>query len=331
MGMNFFRTAVLAAALTGMAGSGAALAQSGSDTYPSQPVRLVVPAAPGGATDVLARVLTKVIQEQSGVNMIAENRPGASGSIGVAHVAEAKPDGYTLLITAPDAMTIYPLVNKGVSYRVENDFEPIRTLGVTAVGFAVSSKASAKTVKDFVEQAKSGKLSYASAGSGTTSHLVMELFKQRTGIKELLHVPYKGSGPSMIAVIGGEVDITAVSPVSMRASLDAGHLRPLAVSTSTRSSSLPDVPTMVESGYADFHVPAWFGIFAPDGIAPERAEKLDKLIADAIQSPEFRKHAASLGIDPEQTLAGKAFGDYLGKEVQQWQKLIADQNLELAQ
>lgn len=313
------RLAVLAslAGLLVLAGvSPAALAQA----FPSRPIRLIVPAAPGGSTDILARVLGKIIQEQAGVPVVVDNRAGAAGSIGVSAAVHAPANGYTLLISVPDAVTVYPLMKKDVPYRVEKDLTPIALIANTHYVFAVSGASPARSVQDFVALAKSGKLTYASQGSGSSGQLVSEMFKLRTGA-DLLHVPYKGVGPAMVAVIGREADMIATSPASLKSFVDGGQLRALATTSERRLDTLPDVPTMAESGYADFVIPAWWGVFAPANLDPALADKLHDIMVAAIASPEFQKQAVSMQLELE-PMERQAFGTMLAAESIRWKQLI---------
>ncbi len=222
--------------------------------FPAKTIRLVVPAAPGGSTDTLSRVLGRVIQEQTGVAVVIENKAGASGSIGVSAVVHSPADGYTVLVSVPDAITVYPLLKK--------------------------------------------------------------------------NVPYKGSGPAMLSVIARETEMTATSPSSLKNFVDSGQIKGLAITKESRSARLPNVPTMAESGYADFVIPAWFGVFAPAGVTGSVADRLNELVLAAIRSPVFVKQAASLGleIDP---VSRQAFGQLLTKETLRWKQLIEISNLVL--
>ncbi|MFO1199397.1 MAG: tripartite tricarboxylate transporter substrate binding protein [Burkholderiaceae bacterium] len=265
-------------------------ALAAAQAFPSRPIKLVVPAAPGGGTDVMARSLGKVMAEQHGVPVVIENRAGASGSIGVQAVVNAPPDGYTILFTLADATTIYPMLKKNPPYRVEKDLTPIAQVAYTHVIFAVQAGAPYRTVQEFVAETKRRKMNYGSNGFGTTSHLWCELFKQRTGA-DLLHVPYKGAAPSLQGLVSGEHEFLVASPASLKAQMDAGRVRPLVITSAKRLPAFPDVPTMGESGYPDFVVGAWFGMFAPPAMPAAIADKLHEMVNAAMRTPEFQKHA----------------------------------------
>ncbi len=310
------RRAILLASLALAIGGGSAVAQ----TFPAKPIRLIVPAAPGGPTDIVGRALGKVISEQTGQSVLVENRAGASGSIGVAAAANAAPDGYTVLVSVPDAISIYPLVKKNPPYRIDRDLTPVTLIAKMPIVYAIDARSKARTLKEFVELAKSGKLSYGTPGVGTTAHLMMELLKYRAGI-EMLHVPYKGAAPAMMSIVAGETDMTATSPTALKGFIERGQLRGLALTADARSPSLPEVPTMAEAGFADFVVPAWFGVFAPRGTPAPLADRLNELVLAAIAAPEFQRLMGNLGMQGE-PVSRQAFGTMLSAETARWKALM---------
>lgn len=282
-----------------LAGAAIALpALSLAQAYPSRPIRLIVPAAPGGATDVMARTLAKVMGEQNNVPIVVDNRAGASGSIGVQGTISAPADGYTIMLTLADATTIFPLLKKNPPYRVDRDLTALAQIAYTNVVFAVNANSTYKTVQDIVDASKQKKMAYGSNGFGTTSHLWIELFKAKTGAN-ILHVPYKGAAPSLQALVAGEHEMVVASPASLKAQLDAGRVRPIAVTSAKRLPSFPNVPTMVESGYPDFVVGAWFGVFGPPNLPQPIADKLHDMIVSAMKSPEYQKHADTFMFDTQ--------------------------------
>lgn len=290
-----------------------------SQAFPSKAIRIIVPAAAGGPTDTIARILGKIMSEQNGVPVVVENKAGAAGSIGVHATVQAPPDGYTLLVSTPDAVTVYPLVKKNVPYR-STDLTPITLVASTPYVFAVNAQSPAKTMKEFVALARTQKFAMATPGAGASAHIVLELLKQRAGI-ELLHVPYKGAGPALQAVIAGETEITASSPVTLKGHVDNGKLRALAVSKAARNPVMPSVPTMIESGFANFDVAAWFGFFAPPGISPHVADKLNEMVLAAMNSPDYTTRMAALGLEVEPLSRGK-YGEMLAAETERWKHLI---------
>lgn len=281
---------LLVAAATGLP----ALAQA--QAYPSNLIRMIVPAAPGGATDVMARALSKVMGEQNNVSVIVENRAGASGSIGVQATINAPADGYTIMLTLSDATTIYPLLKKTPPYRADRDLTAIAQVAYTNVMFAVNANSPYKTVKDVVEASKRKEMAYGSNGVGTTAHLWIELFKAKTGAT-MLHVPYKGAAPSLQGLLGGEHEFLVASPASLKGQLDAGRVRPVATTSARRLPAFPNVPTMVESGFPDFVVGAWFGVFGPANLPAPIADKLHEMVVKAMKSPEYQKHADNFMFD----------------------------------
>lgn len=312
------RRALCMAALcaSGLLGTLPARAQA----FPSKPIRLVIPAPPGGSTDTIGRVLGRVIQEQTGTVVVIDNKVGASGSIGVLNVVRSPADGYTILLSVPDAVTIYPLVNKDVPYRGEKDLTPITLAASTYMVYAIEGKSPAKTLAEFLNLAKGGQLNYATQGAGTTGHLMMEQFKSSTGAK-LTHVPYKGIAPAMMAVMAGETSIIATSPASLRPFLASGQLKAVASTRATRAEGLPNLTTMAESGYPDVIMQAWFGVFAPPNLNEGVADKLNEIILAAIRSPEFRKQADNLNLEV-QPVSRHEFGKMLTADSARWKTLV---------
>ncbi len=287
--------------------------------FPGKPIRIIIPAAAGGPTDAIGRLLGKLMSEQYNVPVVVENRAGASGSIGVHAVVLAPADGYTLLVSTPDAVTVYPQAKKTAPYKT-TDLTPITLVANTPYVFAVNAQLPVRNMKEFVALSKVQKLAMATAGAGSSGHIVQEMLKQRAGM-ELLHVPYKGSGPALQSIIAGETHITATSPVTLKGHIDSGKLRAIAVSKSTRNSVLPNVPTMIESGYPNFDVAAWFGVFAPPNLPPAIADKLNEMVLSAMKQPDYVSRTAALGLDIE-PLSRAKFGDMLATEADRWKQLI---------
>ena len=297
----------------------ATMAHAQTPAYPNKPIRLIIPAAAGGPTDTIGRLLGKTISDQFGVAVIVENRAGASGSIGVNAVVLAPADGYTLLVSTPDAVTVYPQVKKNAPYKT-TDLTPITLLASTPYVFAVNAQSQANTMNEFVALSRTQKLAMATPGLGTSGHIVLEMLKQRSGI-ELLHVPYKGAGPAIQSIITAETHITVSSPVTLKGHIDNGKLRALAVSKSVRNPVLPNVPTMIQSGFPNFDVWAWFGLFAPPNLPPAIAQKLNEIVISAMKSPDYLSRIAALGLDVEPQSLGK-FADMLSSETERWKQLI---------
>jgi tripartite-type tricarboxylate transporter receptor subunit TctC len=266
--------------------------------YPTRPIRLVVPFPPGGPTDVLARIVASRLGERLGQPVVVDNKPGASGMIGADLVAKAAPDGYTLLANA-SIHVINPSLYAKTSYDAIADFAPVSNLADVPLVLAVNPKLAARTVKELVALAKSSKpsLAFASAGNATSQHLAGEAFKIAAGI-DMLHVPYKGSAPALTDLIGGQVQLMFDSLPSSMPHLKAGTIRPLAVTTAKRSSALPEVPTVAESGYPGFDISTWYGVWAPAATPPEVVQRLSREIAAIVRLPDVRTQFAGLGAEP---------------------------------
>jgi tripartite-type tricarboxylate transporter receptor subunit TctC len=289
------RRAVLAAAALALAlGTAGVQAQA----WPSKPVTLVVPFPAGGTTDVLARALAERLQPVLGQPVIVESKPGAGATLGADLVAKAKPDGHTLLIGAVHH-TIASSVFKKLPYDLQKDFAPVTTIAMVPNVLVVNAATPAKTVAELVAHAKAAKdpLSYGSNGNGTAQHLIGTQFENLTGAP-LLHVPYKGSGPLTTDLLGGQVAMSFDTITPVLPHIKAGKLRALAVTTAKRSSALPEVPTLAESGLKGFDIGTWFGVLAPAATPKDVLAKLQAEMARIIQSPEFRKRMDEIGAEP---------------------------------
>ena len=265
--------------------------------YPSKPLRLVVGFPPGGANDILARLVGAKLQEQWGQPVLIDNKPGANAIIATEFVARAAPDGYTLLVGASGAMAFNPGLYSKLPYDPVRDFEPVTMLGSFPLVFAVTPAVPAQTVKELVQlvAAAPGKFNY-SAGS-TPFQLAMELFKLRTGTS-VSHIAYKGSAQAVSAVLANEVQMTFVDAPPAVGQIKAGKLRALAVTSKTRAAVLPEAPTMIEAGIADFEVVLWTSVFAPAGTPRPVVEKLQLQIAAILRLPDVTERMAALGIQP---------------------------------
>ena len=305
-----------------LAWSAAAVAQA--PAAPGATIRLVVPAAPGGSTDILARNLGRIIQEQTGTAIIVDNKAGAGGAIGAAAVARAAPDGLTVLMTVPDAITVLPSLRKDLPYNVDRDLVPIALVAETSWVFAVNAKSPAKTIQDLLRMAASrrGGFTFASPGIGTSAHLITEMLAQKANV-QMLHVPYKGGGPATTALVGGEVELLATSPIGVKGMVDSGQLRALVMTGGMRSSVMPDVPTLAESGFPGFVASAWYGLFAPAGLSPARAERLEEMVQAAARSPTFLKQLEQMGLESRYMGHGD-FTQFLVADSARWRDVIAN-------
>jgi tripartite-type tricarboxylate transporter receptor subunit TctC len=289
------RRLMLAAAAAALClGSSLAAAQA----WPEKPVTLVVPFPAGGTTDVLARALAEKLQQSLGQTVIVESKPGAGATLGADYVAKAKPDGYTLLVGAVHH-TIATSVYKKLPYDFQKDFAPLTVIAMVPNVLAVSAASPAKTVAELVAMAKTAKpeLNFGSNGNGTAQHLIGTQFQNQTGVT-LLHIPYKGSGPLTTDLLGGQVTMSFDTITPVLPHIQAGKLRPLAVTTAKRSSALPDVPTLAESGLAGFDIGTWFGVLAPVATPKPVLTRLSDEMMRIIRSPDFQKRMAEIGAEP---------------------------------
>jgi tripartite-type tricarboxylate transporter receptor subunit TctC len=279
----------------GTLASHAALAQ----TYPSKPIRLVVPFPPGGSTDIIARIVAQKLSERLGQQVVVENRGGAGGTIGAEAVAKASPDGYTLVVGTTSTHAVAPSVYGRIGYDPVKDFAPISLIAVTPYLLVVNPSVNVKSLQEFVGYvtARPGKLNYASAGTGSTTHLAMEMLKSAAGLY-IVHIPYNGNGPAGTAVIGGQVEILFGSLPAVLPHAKSGRVRPLAVGTPKRSPSLPDVPTVAESGYPGFDASLWLAIMAPAGTPAPIVDRLQKEIHAVIASPDTADALNKAGAEP---------------------------------
>jgi tripartite-type tricarboxylate transporter receptor subunit TctC len=295
--MNALRNTLarlLAAALPLALAMGPAAAQQ---DYPTKPIRLIVPFTPGGVTDTGARVVADKLGARLGQSVVVDNRPGASGNIGTQMVATAAPDGYTLLLGFDGTLVINPHVYAKVPFDTLKDFVPVSKIGDAVLIIVVHPSVPAKTLSELVAYSKTnpGGVSYGSAGTGSTPHLAGELLKARTGAN-FVHVPYKGGGQSMTDLVGGSLPMLYTAVAGAYPFVQKGQIRPIAVSSAQRLASLPEVPTVAESGVPGFESSSWIGILAPAKTPQPIVDRLQRELHAVVQSPEVRERLASLGI-----------------------------------
>ena len=278
--------------------------------FPNRTVTLTVGFAPGGGADTAARLIARKLGENLGVSVVVENKAGAGGNIAAQHIATAAPDGYTIHLTSVGPMAVAPHVMKDLSYDPKRDIAPI-TMGVVFPNvLVVYSGVPAKTLAEFVALAKQkpGKLTYGSSGVGGAGHLAGELFKERAGI-DVIHVPYKGGGPAMVALLAGETNLGAQSPGVSSPHIKSGKIRVLGSWAGTRTAALPDVPTMKEQGFdVEFYI--WAGVFAPAGLPSDVAERIRTAVRQGVQDPEFKSAMAGINT-PINFLEGAEFERFL--------------------
>jgi tripartite-type tricarboxylate transporter receptor subunit TctC len=293
---------------------------SGAQVYPARPIRIVVGFSPGGGVDLSARAIAQQLTQALPQPVVVDNKPGAAGNIAADIVAKSPPDGYTLLMANTTIAT--PSLFATLPFDMTNDFVPVSLVALGPQVFVVQPSFPAKNAKELIAVAKSkpNQITYGSAGVGNISHLQIELFASMAGIS-MLHVPYKGSAPGLVAVIGGEVQLIGASIPSALGHINGGKLRPLGVSTLKRSSALPNVPTIDESGLPGFDAASWYGLFAPAGVARAALDVLNREIAGAMRTPEVREKFSRDGFDPVGSSAAD-FAKFIRAEVPKWDKVI---------
>ena len=280
--------AVAGLSLLGICASGISHAQS----WPSKPIRIVVGFAPGGTTDAMARMVAQSLTESLGQSVVIDNKPGASGNIAASEVARATPDGHTLFISPTSVETVNPHLIKS-TLLPSRDLTPVSGIGKSQMYLVTKPQSTAKDVRELVAQAKSGKMSYASAGAGTPPHLACELFKQATGTN-ILHVPYKGAAPALQDVLAGQADMVC-DPGIVFPHIRTGKVKLLAVVSEKRSPFFPDVPTVAEQGFKGANLDIWFGMWAPNGTPAEVIARLNREVVKALASPTLKARYADLG------------------------------------
>lgn len=294
--------------------------------YPNRTVRLIVPYGPGGGTDIVARLLAQKLSEGWKHNVVIDNRDGGGSTIGTSLAARANPDGHTLVIVTA-TFAINPSLHKKLPYDSVRDFAPVSQVTSSLYVIAVHPAFPATSMKQLIALARAspGKITYATAGNGSSGHLGMELLKTMTGI-DMVHVPYKGAGPATIAVVGGQVQLIMGSTTAALPHIRANRLRPLAVTTAKRFPILPDVPTVAEAGLPGYEVDGWYGILAPAGTPADRVQIISKQLALALSSAELKEHLSRDGIEALGT-SPEAFARYIKAEMTQWAKVVAAANV----
>ena len=321
--MRFLARALLAMAALSL--TAAALAQG----YPSRPVRIIVPYPPGGTVDVVARVVAQDLGKQLGQNVIVENRAGANGTLGSDAVAKAAPDGYLLLVQA-SIFVINPLFLPNVPYDVQRDFTPVSNIGSVPLLVVANPDVPANNLREFIALAKADirKYTFATSGLGSAGHLSEEMIKRQAGIPELLIVPYKGTGPTLIDLIGGQVSVMIDPMPSSYPHVKSGKLKPLAVTSRRRVQFLPDVPTVSESGLADFEMVSWYGLWGPPGLPKEIAAKLAAEVAKAVRSPLATERLSNQAFEPVGS-SPEEFAAYIRDEIGRYAKIVKEANIKV--
>jgi tripartite-type tricarboxylate transporter receptor subunit TctC len=299
--------------------AGSVQAQSG---YPNHPITMVVGFAPGGGTDTVARIIAKSLSEGLGQQVLVENKAGAGGYIATEYVARAVPDGYTILLGNVGSLAVTPHMIVSPSYDPLRDFAPITMAVVFANVIVVPSSVPAQTLAEFVKlaQAKPGTVTYGTSGIGGAGHLAGELFNMRANI-DMLHVPYKGGGPSMQGLLGGQVMSSFATPVSVVEHIKAGKLRALATTGPKRAALLPDVPTVAESGYPGFEAMNWYAYVAPAKTPKEIVERLNRELVKALNNANVEALLLQQGLEPSPSSPAE-LGRYMKREYETWGKVV---------
>ena len=310
------------------AGDSAAQSASTAQAYPTRPIRLVLPFAPGGSTDTLARILQPRLTEALGQTIVVDNRPGGANNIAAEIVAKAAPDGYTLFVASPNFTTNKSLYRK-LAYDPLRDFAPVTLLGVGPYVMALHPGVQANTVSELLALAKAKPrgLSYASPGIGSASHLAMELFKMRAGV-DMTHVAYKGGGPAGLAVLGGEVQLYLGSIASSMPHVRAGKLKAIAVTSAKRSALAPELAALHESGFPGFDVNTWDCLVAPSGTPRAIIARLNAETVKVLRTPEVRDLVIKMGYEPTGTTP-EELDRFLRSETELWAKVIRSANIQL--
>ncbi|MBI4207841.1 MAG: tripartite tricarboxylate transporter substrate binding protein [Betaproteobacteria bacterium] len=323
--VSFHRGSIVLALLVASAAPGA-FAQAPADTYPGKPIRLIVPFAPGGGTDITARTIAQKLTERSGQQVIVDNRPGANGTIGVDIASKSAPDGYTLSMISSSHSVNVSLYKK-LPYDLANDLAPITQATSQPYALVVHPSVPAKSVKELVAlaRAKPGTLNYGSSGTGGLSHLSGALLGSLAKV-DIVHIPYKGGSPAMTDVIAGQIQMLFSTILQSHAHLKSGKLRGLAVTTAKRSPAEPNLPTMQEAGVPGYEVAGWYGVVAPAKVPQPILAKLNREIVEILRSPDVGPRLAADGSEPVGSTR-EAFGAHIRSEIAKWNKLVKEANI----
>jgi tripartite-type tricarboxylate transporter receptor subunit TctC len=301
-----------------------------AEGYPDHPIKIVVPFAPGGGTDVLARIIAQKLNEKWGQPVVVDNQPGASGGIGTRAVVSAAPDGYTLLMASTGAlMAAASSLGGDGAFDVTKYLAPITVAAAPPYLLVVSPKVPAASAADLIRisKEKPGSLTFGSSGVGAASHLSGVLFESEAGIK-MLHVPYKGTGPGVTDLLAGRIDLMFAPGPVVQSFVQAGQLKAIGVTDSTRSQFYPAVPTISESGLPGYESVGWFGLLAPAKTPPDIVKRLNEALVSIMQTRDFREHLAVLGAEPKPQTP-EEFARYINADVAKWTRLVKDNNINL--
>lgn len=325
---KYAQTAVAAAITAASLLLSPAVQAQAADTYPDQPIRLIIPYPPGGATDVIGRIVGRHLSDTLGNQIVIENRGGAGGNIGAAEVARAKSDGYTLLMGALTSHSVMATLEKDkLQYDLRKDLTPVGIVGFVPLVAVVNPEQPIHSLTELVEHAKKhpGELNFASSGAGAPQRMAMELFKQIAGV-DIVHVAYRGSGPAMTDLVGGQVETMTETVPAAISFIKSNQLRPLAVLTPERISMLPDIPTAEEQGFSGFNVSSLFGVMAPAGTPAPILEKLNQALTTTLAKDEIKAQLLEQGVYAD-AMDIPSSKKRLNDEIEQWAKVIRDGNI----
>ena len=300
-----------------------------AQTYPEKPIRMVIPFPPGGGTDILGRLMAQKLTESNKWTIVPDNKAGAGGTLGITEAAKGKPDGYDMVMGQKDNLVVGPWMYKGLPWNPVKDFTAVAHVAWSPVIIATSVNSKYKTLADVVAAAKAAPdtITYGSPGNGTTIHLAGDQFEKAAGIK-LRHIPYKGSNPALMDALAGNVDLLVSSVPSAMAQVKAGKLRPLAVTSAKRSTSLPDVPTVAESGFKGFDMSTWYGLMMPAGTPAPVVNQMNDAVNKLLATPEMQKAIHDQGAEPL-AMTPAAFGQQLQRDYQGMEKIVRDAGVKI--
>lgn len=315
-----------AAAIAALSMSLGAAASVQAAQWPEKPVTLIVPFAPGGATDIVGRIVADQLGKVLKQTVIVENRGGAAGAVGMNELARSKPDGYSFALIT-DSIPIQPLLKESLKWKM-SEFTPVAKIATSPEVVVVSSKVPVASVRELVELAKSkpGQLTYAASSTGSVHHLAGEVFKQQTG-SDMQHIPYKGGGQSIVDMVSGRIDVGFIGLAPVLNHIRSGQLRALAQTGATRNSQAPDVPTFTEAGYGDFDVELWIGMVGLKGAPPEITERMQQAITQILANEEVQRNLIEIGFQPVAE-DPSTFGAWLDLQQQGWAKVIKKLDLQ---
>ena len=304
-------------------------ASAHAQTYPEKPIRMVIPFPPGGGTDILGRLMAQKLTESNKWTIVPDNKAGAGGTLGITEAAKGKPDGYDMVMGQKDNLVVGPWMYKSLPWNPVKDFTAVAHVAWSPVIIATSANSKYKTLADVVAAAKAAPdtITYGSPGNGTTIHLAGDQFEKAAGIK-MRHIPYKGSNPALMDALAGNVDLLVSSVPSAMAQVKAGKLRPLAVTSSKRSTSLPDVPTVAESGFKGFDMSTWYGLLMPAGTPVAVVTQMNGAVNKLLATPEMQKAIHDQGAEPL-AMTPEAFTQQLQRDYQGMEKIVRDAGVKI--